>query len=323
LRELLAWRSVLVAQLQLRRALREFAVDPTLIRDDMRYWRLTPDARLRQHVRCYFLALPAPNFERPPLPLEELLLPDADAEIVFILSGAFERWPLGERLRSMWMRASYAIGGRSHSVITTATPDLVVAGVKLEGAALRRLVDVPLSAFRETTLPLSDAPRGDLLELEDALTSARSIGEVKAAFDRHLLRALNFIARPGDAAIRTFAAHVHRERGAVRIGEWLRRERLDPRSFERRFCAWTGMTPKRYARVVRFKHAYFEWIRRQREPAERTRSCYLDGYYDAAHFARDLRAYVGAPGNRQAEGASRPMTGISEHLLKQELSVDR
>lgn len=298
-------------------------MNPTLIRTDIRYWRLAPDARLRQHVQCYFVALPAPASERPSLQLEELLLPDAESEIVFILSGAFERWPLGERGRATWMRASYAIGGRSQSIVTTATADLVLAGIRLRGAALRRLLDTPLSAFRETTLLLADAPRRGLLELEDALASARSIGELRETLDHYLLRALNVLAQPADAGVRSFTTHVHRERGAVRLDEWLRQERLDPRSFERRFCAWTGMTPKRYARIVRFKHGYYEWLRRRRDLTVHTAGDrYLDGYYDASHFARDFRAFLGSPPSHRKENASGPLTGISEHLLKQELSVE-
>ena len=97
-------------------------MNPTLEREDMRYWRMQPDELLRPWVICYFLVEPtgqATPGERPPAGSEQqLLLPDGYSEIVFNLDAAFERWAIGQPDQRSVMSSSYLIGGRSHSVLT-------------------------------------------------------------------------------------------------------------------------------------------------------------------------------------------------------------
>lgn len=288
---------------------------PTLIRNDIRYWRLAPDPRLRPHVLCYFVALPPPRH----CPVqrdsdEELLLPDGHGEIVFVLSGGFERWAVGSNVREI-MRPSYLIGGRSHSVLTRAIGELVVVGAKLDCRVLRDIIRTPLAEFREGTLSLRDLNQQALLDLEDAIANASSVEQIRAHFDRFFLRALER-PRQEDAAVASLLQRLHAERGLLSIMDWLRAHRLDPRNFERRFCAWTGMTPKRYARVIRFKHSYLRFISSPR--ARGALGSYLDGYYDQSHFAREYKHFIGrSPAAKPPARA--PATGVTNHLLEGEL----
>ncbi len=287
-------------------------VHPTLIRSDIRYWRLAPDPRLRPYVLCYFVAMPPPQGSAEFQAREqELLLPDGHSELVFILSGGFERWPVGEEPMRRVMRPSYLIGGRSHSVLTRAIGELIVVGAKLDCRALRSFIRTPLGEFRDGTLSLAELNQRALLDLEDAIANAPSVEAIRASFDRFFLNALRDVQR-GDVAVSELLRRLRRERGALSIMEWMRDHRLDPRNFERRFCEWTGLTPKRYARVIRFKHSYHRFI-------SGARATHLDGYYDQSHFSREFKYFMGVAPSARTNATTRPATGVTEHLLEGEL----
>jgi hypothetical protein len=150
---------------------------PTLVRDDMRYWRMQPDERLRPRVICYFLVEPTgqtPPGERvPPERQQQLLLPDGYSEIVFNLDAAFERWAIGQPEQRAVMSSSYLIGGRSHSVLTCNRGAVRLAGAKLDSRLLRAIIGMPLSEFRDSTLTLSEVGARPLLDLDESIHSAR------------------------------------------------------------------------------------------------------------------------------------------------------
>ncbi|HKE96116.1 MAG TPA: helix-turn-helix domain-containing protein [Povalibacter sp.] len=288
---------------------------PTLVSSDMRYWRIRPDARLIPWLHCYYIVedigsdsgIPARN-----APSEELLLPDGHSEIVFSFGAGFERWAVGAADRSAVMQPSYLIGGRSHSVLTRNLGPLSLVGVKLDSRALRTLIATPLAEFRDSTLTLRDLNDRALLELEDALAQLTCADRIAQLLDRFFLRALLSIPSAASATD-ALLQKIRRERGLLSIMDWIRDHRIDSRNLERQFCAWTGMTPKRFARVIRFKHSYHRLI--VGPPATAT---HLDGYYDQSHFNREFRYFTGAAPGMRLTGAMQPCTTVTDHLIDSE-----
>lgn len=288
---------------------------PTLVDGDMHYWRVQPDERLRSHVLCYYIVRATPDSKpgQPDALRSELLLPDGHSELVFSFGAAFERWVVGEQKRSI-MRPSYVIGGRSQSVLTRNLGNLDLVGVKLDSRALRKLTQVPLHEFRDATLTLAELNDRPLLDLEDALSQTRRACDVVRTLDRFFLKA--FADGPREAPTVDALLHdIHRNRGALSIMEWIRRQRVDARSLERRFSGWTGMTPKRYARVIRFKHSYHRLISGEGAAGE-----HLDGYYDQSHFNREFRYFMGAAPSERLRGRMRLGTTVTDHLIDGELA---
>jgi AraC-like DNA-binding protein len=308
-------------------------------------WQMMkPDPRLWPHVLCYYLALPpgplpqkdvqqkdVPQSHVPQEDVprkgagqvggEELLIPDGHSEIVFTIANAFERWTVGQPEHREVMCQSYVIGGRSRSVITSDRGPVVVAGVKLDPRALRWLIRTPLSEFAESTLALRELQLAPLIELEDAVAQATSrpasaAEAVARTLDRFLLAALRAMpttARPIDELI----TRIRATRGALPIMGWIEDNGLDARQVERQFATTMGMTPKRYARVIRFKHSYHQLI----GGATRASGAHLDGFYDQSHFNKEFRAFIGAPPTARLAATLRHGTSISDHLLVGELSL--
>jgi AraC-like DNA-binding protein len=301
--------------------MRATSVNPTLVRDGMRYWRLTPDARLRPWVLCYFVVEPGPIsgvHERAESDgTLQLLLPDGYSELVFRMSGAFERWAVGDAGKRTVMSSSYLIGGRSQSVLTSSLSRLQLAGAKLDSRFLRAIIRTPLSEFRDSPLPLSELNSRALLLLDDAVLNARSPEEVKDRLDQFFLHALHDL-EVADRMLSELLQRIRSSRGTLSIMEWARAVQIDARTLERHFCACMGMIPKQYARIVRFKHSYHRLMFGE-SPRGALRT-HLDGFYDESHFNREFRKFLGVAPSARITGRMLPATTVSDHLLQGEFT---
>lgn len=280
----------------------------------MRYWRLRPDARLAPWIRCYWWVESVKGHEiAGPVEPPDLLIPDGHSEIVFRMAGEFMRWQLGEPGKRARMDRSYVIGGRSKSVLTHTPGGLRLAGVKLDPRALRALIGRPLTDFRDNTVACVDLGCRALLDLEDEIANLESVERLPKILDRFFLRWLGGLIQD-DSAIELLLARIRATRGAQPILEWVRDQRIDARTLERRFVARVGMTPKQFARVERFKHAYR--LLSQYRPGERR--AHLDAYYDESHFDREFRGFMGTSPTSWLNRRAGFTTIIGDHLLEGE-----
>ena len=291
-------------------------MQPTLATPDMRYWRVAPDPRLRAHVVCYWMVegLPEGMLTRPG-DSQSLMIPDAHSEIVLNRgTAAFTRWKLDTPDAAEEMRESYLIGGRSHSVSTRSLVSLNLAGVKLDPRCLRSITGVPLDEFRDRTLSLRDFGSGALRDLEDQVRHARGAAAVMACFDRFFLAALNAASKPPGIAD-ALARRIHASRGTVPILDWAREARVDARHLERSFSRAFGMTPKKYARVIRFKHLYRQLQAAQ--PGRAPLAEHIGDFYDQSHFNREFRHFTGIAPRAFFRGGGERFS-VSDHLLAAE-----
>jgi AraC-like DNA-binding protein len=246
-------------------------------------------------------------------PSEDLLIPDGLSEIVFNRGcDGFERWQLGVRERKQHMGRSYLIGGRSQSVNTHASASLQLAGVKLDSRFLRSIIRMPLSEFRESTLSLADLGDAQLLALEESVGNARCIETVIGLFDNFFLAATRELSR-SRSAVDALIARIQQDRGATPIMAWARQIGVDSRRLERAFCASVGMTPKQYARVIRFKSQYQALI--STDAPKRSLSASLDGFYDQSHFNREFRHFIGVAPSTKLAGRMAQGMMVADHLI--------
>jgi AraC-like DNA-binding protein len=249
------------------------------------------------------------------VPSKELLIPDGYSEIVLNLDKTgFERWKLDEPAHQSSMRHSYVIGGRSHSVGTYSTETMRLAGVKLDPRVLRALIRTDLSEFRDETLRLTDLGSAPLLELEDAAANLRTAEDIIALLDEFFLETLRGPV-PSRDAVDALRRRIHEDRGSTSIMRWASDARIDTRRLERGFCAATGMTPKQYARVIRFKRTYREIISRGNAAPLTAR---LEGFYDQSHFNREFRHFTGVAPTVKLAGRMTQGMVVSDHLLQAE-----
>ena len=122
------------------------------------------------------------------------------------------------------------------------------------------------------------------------------LGEVSAFHDRvHIADSFLTAIRPDresvSVIIRTAQAMIL-DNGSVRVSELAHRTGLGLRQFERRFGQEIGISPKLFARIVRFEAAL---QRRAIEPTARWTDIAHDlGYHDQMHMVHDFQQLSGS-----------------------------
>lgn len=130
-------------------------------------------------------------------------------------------------------------------------------------------------------------PKYSIEEIEDKLAVKRTSSERAQCVENFLLAILN--RDNEDLLIRTACKELDRSNGNQTISTLARTLGLTERTLERRFQTHIGATPKKYARIVRLRHALFQ---RKRLSNWAEAAC-AAGYSDQSHMIRDFQELYG------------------------------
>ncbi|MEV6757055.1 helix-turn-helix domain-containing protein [Streptomyces sp. NPDC051214] len=175
--------------------------------------------------------------------------------------------------------------GRQHGVQVSLTP-----------LGARAIYGMPAAALTHQLIPLEELLGALGLELVDRLRAAQTWAARFALLDELFLRA---VARgaggDGVPRVRPEVAEGWRRlvaaRGRLPVGAvaaelgWSRRYLTD------RFRGEVGLSPKTFARVLRFEHAHE--LATARDPLPWAELASVCGYADQAHLVRDWREFTG------------------------------
>lgn len=245
----------------------------------------------------------SPDALAPSTPRERML-PAVSAHLVVRVGG--------ERLRLFANDADEVGDFVSHAVVCgvrdvaylkdSSDPAPSVGAVFRPGAA-GVFLGAPTDSFAGCHTPLDAFWGGDGERLRMQLGEASDLERRLTILERALMKRLPRI-RGIDPAIVQSAVMLGRQRGVGQVAAALD---VSHRHFIARFAATVGLTPKRYARLVRFGRV----LRRlERRPETAWAELAQDaGYADQAHFNRDFRAFSGI-----SPGRYREMGGIGRHV---------
>lgn len=179
-----------------------------------------------------------------------------------------------------------------HDSATIVKSDGPTAGVQANFTALgaRRFFNQPLSAFTNRTVGLDDAIGVTARRLQAELHDAQTWEARFAILDREIASRVSASRRPGRQPAWAWE-QLTRTAGQVKIASLVNELGWSERHFAREFGHHLGLTPKAFARVLRFTRV----VERLTEPSDaRLVDIALDcGYYDQAHFTHDFRALAG------------------------------
>lgn len=185
------------------------------------------------------------------------------------------------------MRRSVAIhhDGRQQGVRVSLTP-----------LGARAVYGMPAAELAHRLVPLEELLGALGVELVDRLRAATTCAARFTALDELLLRAVGRGAG-GDrlCRIRPEVAEAWRRlvagRGRVQVGAVAAELGWSRRHLTERFRGEVGLSPKTFARVLRFEHAH-EWAA-ARNPLPWADVATISGYADQAHLVRDWREFTG------------------------------
>jgi AraC-like DNA-binding protein len=166
--------------------------------------------------------------------------------------------------------------------------------ILFQPTGLSRLTGIDMTCLINEGIEARDVLGKEGALLGDAVRSAPDFASRVAAAERWFAGMLE------KSAPQTGIDHASRlllaTGGQARIDALVSRAGVSARHFQRRFTSQVGLSPKLYARTVRFDAAL---LTRHNAPAKSwTEIVHRAGYFDQAHFVRECRALAGLPPSR-------------------------
>ncbi|NOK61225.1 MAG: hypothetical protein GFH27_549307n207 [Chloroflexi bacterium AL-W] len=249
-----------------------------------RYKLYTPTPALTPFVGCYWTLQSA----RQPL-TQELMIPDGYVDIIFNYGNTYRRTELGPFQRTHWINESHIVGERTTSVVLDHTAHLNLVGIKLKAYGLWALTQLPSRDFAGQIVPI-DVAMNALVSLEHQIHEASNdAGKIQIIEQFLLQHLLTFAEHHRDMQFGTQL--VLQTHGNIRIKDLAATLNMSYRQLERSFQHFVGLSPKSFARVVRFKKMMQTIKRNQLINHDHL---YLDfGYYDQNHFIKEFKHFMG------------------------------
>lgn len=184
-------------------------------------------------------------------------------------------------------------------VIETPAQTSTLVGVTLTPAGAAALFDVPLHEVTGSAIALDELIGAEAARLADRLFETRS-GTERVRLMARWVSARIASRPPVEVPVAAAVEEIERTGGRLRIAEVHTRMNVSPKRFTRSFERQVGVTPKTFARLVRFRCLAHALSRTDIPLSEAAHGC---GYYDQAHLNAEFRTFAGmTPGQfRTAE----------------------
>ncbi len=252
--------------------------------EPMRYRLVLPSPQLATYVRFYRVVGEGASvcaIHRAPC------FPDGNVELVINVGDALERSD-GEGSAWQRVRTGHLLAGPAdRAAALQCRGRIAVVNVSFRPGGALPFLGVPAGEIAGRWLGLEDLwPQADVRRL--GASSEQAPGSLVAAIEEALIRRLGNTSGP-PAALRLALRLIDRARGRLAIARLVSLLGISERSLERLFHDHVGLSPKRYGRVVRFRHA----LRAIQDGAALSSAALVAGYYDQSHLTNEFRAIAG------------------------------
>lgn len=251
----------------------------------MEFTRINPHPSLTEFIECYWMM-----YSDNTLPVVEKIIPDGFTELIFNYREVYQ-----SQIGGHWsLQSPNLLAGQLRTFFylqNTGTTGSVA--IKLKPAALTQLFGLSMDQYVDQIEDLDAIPHPALKALTVQITNAvdlkhaQQANVIKQLLDNYLISLVqtataNPLKQPLDL--------IFRLNGIVTVAEMATAANLSERQLERLFKKYIGLSPKYYARIIRFNYI-FELIKsKQLTWAE---VVYQSGYYDQSHFIRNFKAFTG------------------------------
>jgi AraC-like DNA-binding protein len=164
-----------------------------------------------------------------------------------------------------------------------------VFNILFHPTGLNRLTGITMASLVNDAPAASDVFGRSALALDDSVRLAPDFPSRVASVERWV--AMMMEKRDPDVAIERTSRLLMAARGCLRIDNLVRKSDLSASQFQRRFESEVGMTPKLFARTIRFDAA----LAAHHNAPDRSWTDIVHelGYFDQAHFIGECRAFAG------------------------------
>ena len=245
----------------------------------MNYNRYPPAKELEKLIECYWFVEGDEMESR-----QEKIIPDGFPELIF-----HYRDPYRINISGEWqLQSSGLLAGqiRKHFYLENTGASGIV-GIKLKPAAVTYLFGIEMDRLADQVVELRKISGQKFQSIETAINAHKSHEEIIEALNSFFLskQQVEYDDRIEGALALLFGKH-----GDVRVSDLTSKLAITERQLERLFKKYVGLSPKFYARIIRFSYIF--------QLMQEGNQSWLDitfqsGYYDQPHFIRDFKAFSG------------------------------
>lgn len=247
----------------------------------MRFMRLDPREDLRRILECYWIVE-----DDDPAPLKQKIIPDGFTEIIFHFGD-----PYRINLETRWsIQARSLVAGqiKQHFYLENSGASSIM-GIKLQPYSLTLLFDLDMHECTDRVLNLRTALNGRMNALDQQLRSCKTESERIELLNQYFTEKLALI-KPEQMPIEVAVARIFERKGMITVSELSSELNASERTLEKSFRKYVGLSPKFFARIIRFNYI-FQLIK-DKSP-DWADIVYRAGYYDQSHFIRNFKAFTG------------------------------
>ncbi|MBP7415492.1 MAG: AraC family transcriptional regulator [Pyrinomonadaceae bacterium] len=234
----------------------------------------------------------------------EPVLPNGCVEIIFDFRDRFVTYHLGD-VAEIQPRSIVA-GQLTSSLVIGPSGETDMFGVRLHSESAFSLLGISMFEIRDQIVDLHDVIGSIEDELFEKLAAVNGFNERIAVFEQYLF---TLKVRPVVTELTECVSILRSTNGAKQIAHCAADLRWSERRLERTFNEQIGLSPKLFARIIRFQTLLAN--------ADKNNLTLLDnafaaGYYDQSHMIRDFRNFAGVT----------PMEYFGRDLMLSGLFVD-
>lgn len=181
------------------------------------------------------------------------------------------------------------VQGHTHRPGQFAVPPFQhLLGVSFHSAAIPTLFGISPAEMTNASDSLAALLGAEGDRLNEKIALAGSAQERIAILSAHFTSLSNGREKE-DLRIAQAVQEIRRSGGNLRIDRLADRFCLSQKQFGRRFKAFSGFTPKLYARIIRFESV----LTGHQSGQSLTETAFAHGYFDQAHFIHELQSFTG------------------------------
>lgn len=212
------------------------------------------------------------------------ILPTGTMDLLFHFGDPFVRF---DNHKASTEPAAYLTGQRTRMLEVAATGSTGIVLVSLYPWGLSGFTGFPAHHVADMTLDLEELFGGrTMTSLIDRLGSEGSPLDRASLVERFLLDRLQEQER--DRLVEHAAARINANFGDTRIDELAASLGISKRQLDRRFLCRVGVSPKTFARVIRFQKSIYH-LGVGTRLADAALAC---GYHDQSHMIRDYHQFA-------------------------------
>lgn len=254
-----------------------------------------PNRFLSQFIKCYFfleeeIALGDIPFQR--------VTPDGCTEINFNLCAPIRRKDATGRI--FVQDDFYLINRVSRHYFVQQTAGVRMFGIRFQPWGLRPFIKIKGSDVADSFLTQEAVFGRKVKVLQEKVLRAANVNDAIGNVEAYFISEL-YDTKSDDLLVNDAMKGIIASNGNVDLQRLYSRYGLTPRRMQQRFSDFTGISPKMFARLVKFRFA-LKQLHSLASNDNLTNVAYAAGYYDQSHFIRDFKFFAGVSPHRYLLG---------------------